>query len=142
MVSVKCHPLVLQTQCKICHEHSVEIKTPICPAHHYIRKPVNNSSEKLQHPCCGQGELTFTKPVHPSSNPSCKCPLPQHPGKKGGYNPRSLCANITAHRAPALSDRFLGFFSSCQCPSVDSCLYIQTHRRHKRDHLILFLFFL
>lgn len=36
MVSVKCHPLMLQTRCKICYEYSVEIKITICTLHHKL----------------------------------------------------------------------------------------------------------
>lgn len=98
----------------------------------------NIHSANLQHSCWEQEELTLTQQIHP--NPPCKCPLLQHSRKMGGYNPEFVCS-FTAHCTPALSDRFLGSFSSCQCPSVGSCLYTQT-RRHKRDHLIIFLCFL
>lgn len=142
MVSVKCHPLMLQTWYKICYEYSVEIKNHNL----YLTPQIISESlqttdqQNIQHSCWEQEELTFTKPIHPTtSNPSWKLPLPQHPRKKGGYNAHNLCANITAHHTPALSDRSLGFFSRAVRAHLLTHVFIYRHPGTKKDHLILFV---
>lgn len=117
-------------------------KITICTLHHKLYQKAckqltsNTPLANIQHSCWEQEELTFTKPIHPTtSSPSWKLPLPQHPRKKGGYNAHNLCANITAHHTPALSDRSLGFFSRAVRAHLLTHVFIYRHPGTKKTTL-------
>lgn len=141
MVSVKCHPLMLQTWYKICYEYSVEIKN------HNLYLTPQIISESLQttdqqHPLSKHSALMLgargvnIHKANSSNNFQSLLEITSTTApKKGGYNAHNLCANITAHHTPALSDRSLGFFSRAVRAHLLTHVFIYRHPGTKKTTL-------